>query len=93
MKEKVYCKDCKYCGGYVPVINPGAPYFLDHPTNTVKNYYMHGVEITQRYCENPDVPHNEEYDTFYKHIKQTFTPVCHEQNKDNDCKYFKARIE
>ncbi len=88
-KEKVYCKECKYCGDIVYNKNPD---FMSHmPLDSIKIFYMHGVEIEERYCKNPDISHIEEYDTFYTHIKNHFTPICHEINKNNDCKYFNRK--
>jgi len=88
-QNKIYCKDCGYCGDTVPLIIPGASYFLDQPVNTMKIYYIHGIEIEQRYCKSPEVPKSEEIYTFYDRIKNNYKPQCHEINKDNDCKYFK----
>jgi len=96
-KEKVFCRDCKHLGDKM--------YFTSSdlisqtnimsclPSAPMKIMYMHGVEIIQRYCNCPDAPHVEEYDTFMKHVKNHFTPVCHELNKDNNCEYFKKKSE
>lgn len=88
-KEKVYCKDCKYCGEPVHCATPD--YLAYMPLVISKNFYSHGVEIEQRYCNSPDVENIDEFDTFYTHIKNHFNPVCHEINMNNDCKYFKKK--
>ena len=80
--EKVYCSDCRYCGEVI---------YFTPVEYSVKNFYSHGVEIEQRHCNNPNIPNVEEFDTFYKHIKNHFNPVCHEINANNDCKYFRKK--
>lgn len=89
MKKKVYCNDCGYCG---------EPIYFEHsiemahmPPVILKNLYSHGIEIEQRYCNNPDVPNIEEIDTFYTPIKNNYNPRCHELNNNNQCKYFKKK--
>ena len=90
-KKKVYCKDCRYCGDVVYLTIPGQAYFLDMPRDTVKNFYGHGIEVSQRYCKCSKVKSSEEVITFYKKIKNNYMPLCHEANKDNNCKYFKKK--
>lgn len=92
-KEKVYCKDCRYCGE--PVYHPCSPELMQQrwPLFTMKEVHGHGIEIELRFCGNPDVPNSEEVDTFFMHVKNNFTPRCHEVNKNNSCKYFKKKLE
>ena len=89
-QEKVYCKNCKYCGDIVYATSPGH-YMSNMPRPSINIFYMHGVEVAQRYCKNHNVPNSEEYHTFYKKIKNNFTPMCHEINEDNNCKYYKKK--